>query len=716
MQGSSKTRVKKGDKDFATKPWFVVSITITIFLVGLIGWNLVFSYNTVNSFKNRELAIERNSWKLLLYAETMKMAARMSAASGNLKWKKTYSNTKPRLKRVLQEIPTLVPSERIRRKTREIEKYLKIISRIETRAYDLVSRGKKEEAVSLLAGWEYTKNQDKFTQTTRELVDIIQARIKNKTSFQKKQTLVFLIFTLGCLAILTLSWAVTIRLWRNNLKRRQEAEKKISQLLNNSGQGFMLIDEGLQVDPNYSRECINMFQTDVGYEKIQDLLYPGQGFKKEHFAKSVYNLLQEEDDLKRETIISLLPERFLVNNKHLQVEYKLLGNRQMMLIFTDITEKIRLEQKIEKERKRLSFIVTALEDKNEVSSVIPEYEDFIHRGFERAVRAPGDVAEKLNAVFRSIHTYKGTLSQYEFPNSPDILHKIEESLSDIMNNSKDISLQDLEDLFPREDLQLALDRDKAILEDSLGGEFLSGYREIGVPAETLFQLQKDLENVLHNPEPLPQIQANLRELLDRIQQLRFSNLKDLLAKYSKYLSQLSSRLGKEIHPLQVSGADLYIDPEIFRPFVQSLVHVFRNCLAHGIEDPDSRFAMDKQEEGLVYCRVELNSDGFVLRIGDDGQGIDKDAVREKALESGIYTEEQLDMLTEQEFFALIFSPQLSSKGKADSVSGMGVGLNAVLAEASKLNAEIKISSKESIGTEFIFYFPPDVEGIFNPKK
>ncbi|GEM_PF-3369495 len=714
MRRIRKKAQKREGKDSSTKPWFIVSIAITILLVVLIGWNLLFSYNTVNSFKNRELAIERNSWKLLLYAETMKMATRLSAASGNLKWKKTYSNTKPRLKQVLQEIPALVPSKEIQRKIKEIRTYLENISKIETRAYDLVSRGKKEEAVTLLAGWEYTKNQNKFNNATKELVNIIQSRIKNKTSFQKSQTLVFVFFTLGCLAILTLAWSVTIKLWRNNLKRRKEAEEKISQLLNNSGQGFMLIDEDLRVDPNYSRECINMFLTDVGREKIQDLFYPEQSFQKEHFAKTISNLLEEEDDLKRETIISLLPGSFFINNKYLQVEYRLLANRQIMLIITDVTEKIQLEQKIEREHKRLSFIVSALENKNELISSISEYEDFIHREFALLIHGSQGIEEKLNAIFRKTHTFKGTLNQYEFPYSPELLHQIEKTLSDIIHNNKEMDVQNLEQLFPKEDLQYALDRDKAILEESLGSEFLSGFKEITVPAESFLQLQRDLEDILRNPESMQQMQVSLRGLLNRIKRLRFSNLKDLLAKYSKYLNQLSTRLEKSIYPLEISGKDVYVDPNDFRPFVQSLVHIFRNSLAHGIEDPDFRIDMDKEEEGLIYCKIEQNDAGFSLCIGDDGQGIDREALRAKVLESGIYTERQLDMLTEQEFFGLIFSANLSSKNDSDSLSGMGMGLNAVREEAHKLNAEIEIYSKKSRGTEFRFYFPLSAESMLNP--
>lgn len=211
----------------SVKPWVIVSLGVTLFLIGLLVWHLIFSFSVLNSFKNEELAIERASWKLLLYAETMKMATHISAASGDLKWEAAYKTTKPQIKAVLQEVPTLIKAANVKKVIEKIESYQKNMSRIEKQAFDLVSRGKKMEAMRLLSGWQYTKNQLSLTDSTKELVGLMQNRINQKISFQKRQSSILILIVLGCFILLIVTWAATIGFWRVKVKEKQEMEKEL---------------------------------------------------------------------------------------------------------------------------------------------------------------------------------------------------------------------------------------------------------------------------------------------------------------------------------------------------------------------------------------------------------------------------------------------------------------------------------------------------------
>ena len=211
----------------SVKPWVIVSLSVTLFLIGLLVWHLIFSFSVLNSFKNEELAIERASWKLLLYAETMKMATHISAASGDLKWESTYETTKPKIEEVLQEVPKLIKAANVKAVIENIQSHLKNISRIEKQSFDLVSRGKKKEAVTLLSGWEYTKNQLRLTNYTKELVGLMQKRINQKISFQKRQSSILFFVVLGCFILLIVTWAATIGFWRVKVKEKQEMEEEL---------------------------------------------------------------------------------------------------------------------------------------------------------------------------------------------------------------------------------------------------------------------------------------------------------------------------------------------------------------------------------------------------------------------------------------------------------------------------------------------------------
>ncbi|MCA1742817.1 MAG: GGDEF domain-containing protein [Desulfovibrionales bacterium] len=218
---------KAGDRpDSNTRSWFAVSIAITVFLAVFLLWHLIYSYNLMVSFKEREFVIERSSWQLLLFAESMQMSALVSATSGDLNWEKTYQEIEPRLQEVLHKIPELLPSTEVKEIVQEINGHLEVIKEIEKEAFRLVSRGEKDKAYMLLSGWEYTKNRMDFSDRTWDLTELIQKRLQERTSFDTTRLAILLV--LGGLGVLVLSWVITIRIWRVQVRNKQEAEEELA--------------------------------------------------------------------------------------------------------------------------------------------------------------------------------------------------------------------------------------------------------------------------------------------------------------------------------------------------------------------------------------------------------------------------------------------------------------------------------------------------------
>ncbi len=281
-QSGAKIGIYNQVKDSSVRPWFIASIAITLFLIMLLGWNLFFSFNVLNSLKNRELAVERSSWKLLLYAETMKMTTRVSTLSGSLEWKKTYNNTKLRMEELLKDIPLLINSEAISGKTGQIRSYLENIGGIETRAYELVSRGDKKEALRLLAGWEYTKNQLNFESAVKDLVGLIQDRLESKISFQKTRSSVIVLIAAACLAALIFLWSVTIRSWRVQEKNKKRAEADLEKSQEQFRQVQKLESIG-RLAGGVAHDLNNMLSPVLGYSEM--LLEDNHG--DDHQAKAL---------------------------------------------------------------------------------------------------------------------------------------------------------------------------------------------------------------------------------------------------------------------------------------------------------------------------------------------------------------------------------------------------------------------------------------------
>jgi chemotaxis protein histidine kinase CheA len=163
------------------------------------------------------------------------------------------------------------------------------------------------------------------------------------------------------------------------------------------------------------------------------------------------------------------------------------------------------------------------------------------------------------------------------------------------------------------------------------------------------------------------------------------------------------RLDKAVAPIQIEGEDVQIDPQRFRPLLRSLVHVFRNAVAHGVEKIDRRAAAGKDETATILCRIESLDGALALTIADDGAGLDIAALRRKCEES--LTKEETARMSDAEIADLIFLDKMSTAAAATDISGRGVGLAAVRGAARDLGGEVRVEFEPGRGTSFVVTVP-----------
>ncbi len=162
--------------------------------------------------------------------------------------------------------------------------------------------------------------------------------------------------------------------------------------------------------------------------------------------------------------------------------------------------------------------------------------------------------------------------------------------------------------------------------------------------------------------------------------------------------QLSHRLDKPIYEFDIIGDEDIFLPKELKNFMNSLGHVFRNAISHGIEDEEIRVDLNKSERGAISCSFSKERDELKIIISDDGSGIDVDKIKEKAGNKN---------MSDKEAYSFIFKDNFSTNDEVSEVSGRGVGLSAVKNELDLLNGNIEIYSELNIGTRFIFTIPID---------
>ncbi|PAU94993.1 hypothetical protein CK503_05895 [Aliifodinibius salipaludis] len=194
----------------------------------------------------------------------------------------------------------------------------------------------------------------------------------------------------------------------------------------------------------------------------------------------------------------------------------------------------------------------------------------------------------------------------------------------------------------------------------------------------------------------------LRELQDTSLALRMVPLKATFHKMNRLVRDLSRKAGKSVK-LSTYGEDTEIDRNMVDIINEPLVHMVRNAIDHGIETPEERAASGKPEEAQVWLRASQEGGKVVIEIEDDGKGINKEKVLEKAISKGLVDPNQ--KMTDKEIYHLIFLPGFSSTDEVTDLSGRGVGMDVVRKSIEDLKGKVDVESEEGEGTKIIIELP-----------
>ncbi len=178
----------------------------------------------------------------------------------------------------------------------------------------------------------------------------------------------------------------------------------------------------------------------------------------------------------------------------------------------------------------------------------------------------------------------------------------------------------------------------------------------------------------------------------------------VLSRFRRAVREVSDELGKRVS-LVLSGEQTEVDASILGRIDEALTHLIRNAVCHGIESPSERIARGKPEVGTISVHIERRGRSLAIKVKDDGGGVDRDAVRQKALITGLIRPESLSSLSEREILQCIFAPGFSTAEKTSHLAGRGVGLDAVKRTVEEIGGHVEIESYPNVGTTFVLHLP-----------
>ncbi len=193
------------------------------------------------------------------------------------------------------------------------------------------------------------------------------------------------------------------------------------------------------------------------------------------------------------------------------------------------------------------------------------------------------------------------------------------------------------------------------------------------------------------------ISAVTTDLQLAVMKTRMQPVGKVFNKFPRMVRDLSRELGKSIE-LIIEGEETELDKSIVEEIGDPLIHIIRNSCDHGIEPLEERRRLNKPETGKVQLSAYNEGNHIVIKISDDGKGLDPVMLKEKAIEKGVISERDAESVSDREAFNLIFKPGFSTAKVVSNVSGRGVGMDVVKTNIEKLNGIIEIDSEVGVGT------------------
>ncbi|MGY4689435.1 chemotaxis protein CheW [Salibacterium sp. K-3] len=229
------------------------------------------------------------------------------------------------------------------------------------------------------------------------------------------------------------------------------------------------------------------------------------------------------------------------------------------------------------------------------------------------------------------------------------------------------------------------------------------FEELVIDRGRLEQISSELNNseLSETVERMSRISGDLQEI---ILNMRMMPVDQVFNRFPRMVRSLSKELGKKVN-LEISGAETELDRTIIDEIGDPLVHLIRNSIDHGIEDPDVREAAGKPAQGTVQLRAYHSGNNVFIEIEDDGGGIDQDKIIKKSLENGVVTEEDLEKMSDQQIFGLMFASGFSTAEAITDISGRGVGLDVVRSTFETLGGSVTVDSEFGKGSLFSVQLP-----------
>lgn len=229
------------------------------------------------------------------------------------------------------------------------------------------------------------------------------------------------------------------------------------------------------------------------------------------------------------------------------------------------------------------------------------------------------------------------------------------------------------------------------------------FSELLIDRSRLEQLAYEVKrsDLTETVEHMSRVSSDLQNI---VLKLRMVQVDSVFNRFPRMVRDLAKSLDKKID-LVITGAETELDRTVIDEIGDPLVHLLRNAVDHGVEHTSERIAAGKSETGTIKLRAFHSGNNVFIEIEDDGKGIDRDKILQKALKNGVVKESEAASMTDEQVYMLLFAPGFSTAEVISDISGRGVGLDVVKSKIESLSGVVSVESKLGYGTKFSVQLP-----------
>ena len=472
--------------------------------------------------------------------------------------------------------------------------------------------------------------------------------------------------------------------------------KNINLILNNLESGFMLLDNKGIIQEGCSRKSLEFFGGSIELKPFSEILKLDRNYDLTAFMDwmdIVFNKPIPFDHVK-----DIVNNQINYSNRIYQLDFKPVYIEEqideLVVIVSDISEKVRLEKEADAEREKVEKLLFILKDKEGYFEFYNTTKKYLIESNE--LLSSSDISEEdKTKLERYLHTIKGNASMYHITKLASTAHSIE-------NEIKESQTDNITFLASAPSFQTSINFLKTLLlEDYNENAKLLGFAEYS--------------NEMKHFDISPEEFEILTELIcdsedDQLVEVFHKNFitepfLPALKKYEVLCEKLATNLEKEIKPFMWKGESIRVERDRLKGVQEGLIHVFRNIIDHAVEDPEERVYHKKDRKAQITVQLEKVENTLYLSIEDDGRGIDAEMVKSKIIEKGLCLEEDANSLSYDEIIQYIFHEGFSTKSSVDMLSGRGVGMDVVKTEVQSLGGKVTMMSSPGKGSRLLLEIP-----------